>query len=573
MGFNKTPSIAVYGASQVGKSYLIANLLRKSDGTPFSVAGIDFIHEINPITWGSRATGIVTRFSSFSRNAELYSPEYPIIMRTLSVRDTILTLCEGYYHFLDDYSIPENTQIIAEDIYQRYLCEPVVPNSPLLAEDMLEMKSYFKKHIKAVQTFTNGNFFDKVALVADRIPIADYADVFSYLWNRDTTFTEFFAQILDVLSRLSFSRYLYLPVEAFLHKGDNNNSIISVECLWNLDNKSDSSFTDVMLRSSIHTQIADHDTHSCFTKISGVCKCLLCAACAEAIFHVDEDTVNSSSCYSFDDIPEESASKLTHLPIKKSFLRKMDILDFPGSSYLGFFRKSLSENKVLLNSIFFFSKNHYLFNKYNDDDTQNVLLYCHDYKPNAVKSIPYAIQEWVLNHVGDTPEKRAENIRSRGGIPPLFIVSTKFNVDMSESQNHFANEPTAILSRWVYRFTKALYKECLYADCCSDAANKSWVKDWTGDGIHFQNCFLLRDIKYSGEKGSRLYQGFATEGRETNRIISDEFYNSLRNSFCESSDVKFFFNDPALAWDVAASRNNDGTLYLIEKLSHLAEKL
>lgn len=557
---NDNPAVAAYGVSQVGKSYMMSSLLQKDDGSQFMVGGYNYISQMNPITKDTEATGVVSRFSSFSQNKSLYSPEHPVLMRTLSVSDIVLVLCEGYYKDLDDCDLPQDVQAISEAIYKRYINNPVVPNSPLHPEDLLEIKFYIGKYVNNAQAFAKSNFFDRIALVADKIPQTDFVNVFSNLWNQNPELTDLFTRILGLLAKLSYSRYIYLPAEALLHNGENQNTILSVECLNGIFDTSVSGTTDVVLRNA-----------GGFTTVPNVSKSMLCALCAEVMFYVEDDFINSSSSYCFDDMPQVSASKLSHKPIKKSILNKMDLLDFPGArSRGGQSKKKLTEVKIIC-MILLRGKVAYLFNKYSEDRILNVLLYCHDNKQNEVKSIPATIQEWVLNYVGETPEKRADNIRRTAGIPPLFYIATKFNIDMAEDQNPAANEPSALLGRWSSRFTKVLYKECLGADGCADAAGKSWVKDWTGEGVYFQNSYLLRDYKYSGDKGSRLYNGFATEGKETSRMISDEFYNRVRNSFCESGDARFFFRDPSLAWDVAASRNNDGALYIIEQISSIAE--
>ena len=74
---------------------------------------------------------------------------------------------------------------------------------------------------------------------------------------------------------------------------------------------------------------------------------------------------------------------------------------------------------------------------------------------------------------------------------------------------------------------------------------------------------------YSGEKASRLYSGFATEGCEQKLIMSKTFYDTMRESFCNNEATNSLFENPALSWDVAATRNNDGTLRILEKLNDL----
>ena len=60
------PVIALFGGSQVGKSYLIKNLL-SVEGKPFLIENnfqkYDFLKDINPPGVGAESTGVVTRFT------------------------------------------------------------------------------------------------------------------------------------------------------------------------------------------------------------------------------------------------------------------------------------------------------------------------------------------------------------------------------------------------------------------------------------------------------------------------------------------------------------------------------
>ncbi|MDT3366965.1 MAG: putative virulence factor, partial [Bacteroidota bacterium] len=164
----ENPAIAAYGKSQVGKSYLMSNMLQQevtaADGSktikPFEVVAeggkkYNFINEMNPITTSTEATGVVTRFSSFSRNPGRYSTKYPILMRSLSVMDITLILCDGYFNDVDDYTTDGRAEINeqADAIYRRYAQRDPLPFSPITPDDVLEMKFYFRKYINNAQDF------------------------------------------------------------------------------------------------------------------------------------------------------------------------------------------------------------------------------------------------------------------------------------------------------------------------------------------------------------------------------------------------------------------------------------
>ncbi len=55
--------------------------------------------------------------------------------------------------------------------------------------------------------------------------------------------------------------------------------------------------------------------------------------------------------------------------------------------------------------------------------------------------------------------------------------------------------------------------------------------------------------------------------------IGKEYYELMRRTFIESEHVKQFFNNPELAWDVCATMNNDGSLYIIQNLTKIAETM
>ena len=86
------PAAALYGESQVGKSYLISSLLSE-EGNPFSITGENnvmhnFIEEINPPGGGSESTSLVSRFSV---NYKPVNHKFPV-KAILPVSYTHLTL-------------------------------------------------------------------------------------------------------------------------------------------------------------------------------------------------------------------------------------------------------------------------------------------------------------------------------------------------------------------------------------------------------------------------------------------------------------------------------------------------
>lgn len=555
------PGIAAFGKSQVGKSYLISCLLQ-DNGKPFMVkttkGDYNFVFRINPPSeegGGRESTGVVTRFSSYNRTPELYSPEYPVMVKTFTVSDIVSILADSYFNDFGNYTTKGECEIIEIIDYYRSkyshmqpIHEPVV-----LADDVLNLKEYFLKHINNAQVFNKTPFFDHLAMLIENIPAEDYASVFSVLWNNDSNLTKLFNRLFNTLSQFDFAEYVYLPIDAVLHDDIKENTIMSVQCLKQLFTTTEYT-TDVYVRNNGKFE----------QRGAGIPKSDICAICSEVIFKIEDEFLNSSGSYCLDNVAPEVSSKIGHDEIKMTMLRSNDLLDFPGARAREQEDvRKLTEDSVLLNC-FLRGKVAYLFNKYNTDKTINILLYCHHNKDNDVTSLYKLLQDWVTEYVGKTPKARKEKIEQTK-VSPLFYIGTMFNLDMTLGIGAVASED-AVDQRWIGRFDTVMNKQCFHTDTVD------WVNNWTDEGVGFKNSYVLRDYKFSGPK-SGLYKGFEESHREQEMIMSKEYYQMMRTSFIKNSYVKQLFQDPEVAWDVTASINNDGALYIMENLSEVAQRM
>lgn len=560
------PAIAAYGESQVGKSYMMNCILQK-DGKPFLIEAnsqkYNFIEEMNPKTKNTEATGVVTRFTSFNHSPQRYSAKYPIMMRCFSVADVIMVISDGYYLDIQDFTTFSEAEIdeMGQNIYDKYKDYPQISTSPIQADDLLDIKAYYNKHLNSAQTFLHTSFFDKVALVADRIPEQDWFEVFPILWHKKPEQTKLFTKLTGTLKRFKYAEYVYLPVEALLHDGINENTVMSVDCLNELFIESPRYFTDVYLREGDN-----------YEKLSGLTKSEVCAVCAEIIVKIDPTYIGNIDSYCLDGITDENVkAKLTKGGVTVDILKDNDLLDFPGArSRQKKETVTMSDPKQLI-MVLLRGKVAYLFNKYNSLKLINVLLFCHHGTKTEVSEIPLLLKDWVMNNVGETMEKRKRTLELTGGISPLFYVGTKFNIDMEYSAENVENSINGLNGRWQQRFEKVLYNECFNAGGNLDAEGKPLFLNWIRSGEHFMNSYILRDYKFSGPLSSKLYGDEKTS--EKRMLIPKEHYDNLRSTFCGSEFVKRFFSDPALSWDVCASIDNDGSLYIIENLSKVATRL
>ena len=573
------PGIAAFGESQKGKSYLIGNLLQNQK-KPFMVRSgetgeeVNFVMNINPIGDKKEATGVVTRFTSFGPDDNRFNAKFPVIIKLFSAANLVTILADSYYSDILDYKSYAESEIeeFSSRILATYAEAPEQPAPPITEDDILEIKNYLSKFAKApTQALQRSSYFDNLARVIRRVPFDKLDDVLQYLWHENRIITKLFNRLTETLSRLGNAREIYTSLEAMRHYGDNRNTMMSVDCLNELDLKEGQRMTDVYLRRG--------DT---FTPVKDVPKCEICALCAETVFRIDDKYLSDTEYYAAEqpagengNIPAESMRKLG-AGVDKTLLDKMDLLDFPGArnrlkikeDFLDkYIEKEGASNAV---QMLLRGKVAFLFNNYNESRTINILIFCHDNEQNAVTDLYNMVDSWVNKYVGDSPERRRATVDRYHGISPLFVVGTKFNIDMIEKDNPEHNNMTSLNQRWDGRFMKVLYTQIFKAD------SVTWFNNWTASGETFKNTYMLRDFKYSGCTGSgnNLYEGYLetdSEPREERMKLSQQFYNDLRNSFIANASVKKFFADPALAWDAAATRNNDGALYIISNLTRASE--
>lgn len=564
------PGIAAFGQSQVGKSYLMNCILKNGDGA-FLVDAEDgrhnFVDEINPIGEGSEATGVVTRFSSYSRNENEYDVKYPIRMTVLSVRDMISVICDTYFNEFDDYTTLGETEVLqlCADWKQQYSDRNTIPRPLLTADDILNIKYYFRKHINNAQVYSvKTPFFDTLALIIDKIPQEECVKIFSILWNNNEEYTKLFTRSLDILKRLDFKETVYLPIQAVLHNGTKEDTIMSVSCLKLL-------YTD---KEDQYTTIAYSKDGDRWTQLGTFSKCELCAVCSEVIIKIGKDFITTSGAFDLQMFSETSSADLStklsealangicrkekdtiHLDVLKS----ADLLDFPGARARGnMLLMQIKDHDNLMYS-FLRGKVAYLFNKYNEEKIINILLFCHHHKNVEAPQMWQLLDEWVKEYVGDTPERRKEYI-DQIGVPPLFHIGTMWNLNLQNPDNETVGKTDkSISSRWKERFVTQLIEGCF--------KKADWVSNW--DGHEFQNCYMLRDYKFS----TPIYDGWEKNKKETNLAIDLDYYKRMRTLFIKSNEEHHLFSNPELSWDISSSQNNDGSLYILLQLAKVSAKI
>ena len=515
------PVMAVFGASQVGKSYLIKSLL-SSESEPFLIKygdkSFDFLKDINPPGTGAESTGIVTRFSI---DNVVKFQDFPIKVKLLSPKDILIIILDAYFLDLKEITSFINRNDIEVHIKKLELAKDEFKQNVLSEYDVLEIKSYFENHLSKHSIIFEGlnetRFFERIARIIGYFDKDMWVQIFGILWNKNEDLTQLFNRLINHLHQVNYAKTGFLPIESVLR---GHGEILDVKNLLNLN--ADSAYITFKSDNGEECQIN---------------KTYLSSLISELIFTIPEELKN-----------------------KKEFLENSDLLDFPGArTRLGIEANSIHKN---ISQMLLRGKVSYLFNKYTDDFSINNLLFCINDKQLEINELSYLLFNWISRNIGKTVEERTYSLADVE-IPPLFVIFTFFNNQLrydTTNDEGFLTNSEVLNNKWQTRFIRFFENEIV-----TNARN--WHKKWSLSSGSFKNFYLLRDYKYSDD----TYAGFENEGRELK--IRDErvsFLQALKESFTNFGFVKEHFRNPQKSWDEATALNKDGSNLIIENLAKVS---
>lgn len=534
------PAAALYGESQVGKSYLIKNLL-SLPGEEFKVTDpgsgktYDFLESINPKGDQTEATSVVTRFTI---DPLFKDPRFPVTMQLLSPKDLVLFLCDSYFSDISDHRYNPRKEEIESRIgalANEFGSKPEAQQA-LTEDDLYDIQEYLEQFFnRATYLFKDARFWQTAAAFIGNVPPNQWYRVFQIIWGELRPFNDIFNRMVAELERLGFSETVYVAFDAVLR---DYGTILHVARLREL--QQGPVYEDVSeknYRPEVDVQLL-RPSGALETKVN---KSMLCALCKELILQVDKGLAS-------------------HMP----FLNHSDLLDFPGArSRLENRESSITDEHVDL--MVLRGKVSYIFNKYSGDRLISNLLFCNKDAKIEVKYIPALLDKWISDFIGRDAGERTESLRSTS-IPPIFIIFTFFNNDLRFNEKN--DTPEKLDEKWIKRFRTIFANEIV-------TNNFNWHTQWTTPKPAFQNFYLLRDFTHSRE----LYTGYAKEGKETGFAdihFKDKFtdatdyYNQLRKSFLENEFVRDHFKSPEESWEEAATPNKDGSDLIIRNLTQVS---
>lgn len=519
------PVIAVFGGSQVGKSYLIKNLLSKK-GQPFVIKNnskeYDFLKDINPPGVGAESTGVATRFTVTN---EVKFEDFPIKIKLLSPKDILIIILDSFFLDLKKITSFVNSKALDAHI-KNFESNYATTKQTVLSEyDILEIKDYFENHLSKHTILFEGlnesRFFERIGKIIDGFEFQEWNAIFAILWNKNEHLSSLYSKLTSSLSLLNFDALAYLNFKEVL-RGEGE--ILDVKRLKEL------------YTCEKHTTIKKESGSEIALNLS-----IITALTAELVFSIPDELTDS-----------------------KEFLKNSDLLDFPGArSRLAIEIEDI--NTDLIPDMLLRGKVSYLFNKYSDDFNINNLLFCTNDQKNEVNEIPTLLFNWITKNVGGNAPDR-NNALKNATIPPLFVIFTFFNNQLKYDTTNdfeFANDAQKLNYKWDTRFNRFFENEIV-------TQTKDWHIDWTKEQQNFKNFYLLRDFKYSTDS----FDGFEEVGCEVK--IKEEkipFLQQLKESFLNFKFVQNHFESPIDSWDVATNLNSDGSELIIENLTQVSNNL
>jgi hypothetical protein len=520
-------SIAVYGASQSGKSFLVAHLAAPPSGGSAGFersaavlphardAGIPFL-EINP-TGGRESTGLVTRFTT---RPIVGDRKYPVLVRLLSVLDIIKILASCYF---TDMEQSEEGPLELEKI-EKLLTEVKVgrstPTLGLSGDDVYELKDYCQRwqHLRNnVKVLNAAQYWERVADQAERIDINALAKLLEVLWGGIAAFTAIFRKLLVGLEQLGFSGEVQCGLDALLPRVDPRDrdkplTIIDVDTLKRL------------LGAAAEPLQVRHTSG-----VATLDRPVITALAAELVLNIHGET--------------------------RPFLKRLDLLDFPGARTRGDTKRGKLEEEGEPESLFLRGKVAHLFERYRDEYDLTSMILCVGPSVQEVRTMPRLVNEWVEATHGDTPDKR------RDADTSLFLVLTQFDRQFVRQTGSDAD--AELSDRWINRINATV------ADFLARDGN--WTRDWH-PGHAFKNLFWYRN-PFVDQRHLFDYEEGAGQKRETAlRRDMSEYVTKMHAHYHKVDLIRRHFADPEKAWLEVMTPNDGGISYLADAIASISTK-
>jgi len=521
------PTIAIFGRSQQGKSYLVNNILGdesnklKMCSNDANEQEYDFMADFNPIGGGSEATGLVTRFSYSNNTVNLL----PVKLKIFRPIEIFIILSESYLADIQSKTYEPTNELIRKHLDKLLEYYSSTDQSMITEDDVYEFEEYLNKMFcnnAYLKPFSEGgaDYWRTVADNIYKIPVQNWVEVFKPLWGCQEQISSLASKLIDGVNSLNYNETITGGFDLLLRgKGE----LLNVTTKMSLQKDNGSFSCLVNLNNGDRVEIGNS---------------LLSAITAEVILNIPEESIKD----------------------EVNFLKETDLLDFPGARAREAFSEVNLSKKQIYENLLIRGKVSYLFNMYTQNYGINNLFTCFKEDQTEDKTLPPLINSWIEFNIGKDKKEREQSLKNTS-IPPLYVILTFWNknLEFPKNQNNSLSDIEAI---WYQRFDRRVKSDVFDNQF-------TWGDEWT-ETSKFKNYYLLRDFTFSDD----TFTGFEQTGKEISvREDRSEYYTQLKESFINSAYTKSLFENPEESWNETATPNNDGINSILTSVNKTANNI
>ena len=211
------PAVAVFGASQAGKSYLVSSLATKPGQSLYAYyqkENLNFLTDMNP-QGGNESTGLVSRFTT--RRIKTIQENMPVPLRLLSAIDIIKILTNTS---IEDFKVKDNeiNEEKIQNLFQSikpFMQEKIV-NMIIDIDDIEILYEYIKKEYHDHHRFESlrETYWQQLKKIVPFLSVQECVVLFSPLWNGLNQFTNLAKNLFTVLSSLGKTEKVFCGTDA-----------------------------------------------------------------------------------------------------------------------------------------------------------------------------------------------------------------------------------------------------------------------------------------------------------------------------------------------------------------------
>jgi hypothetical protein len=512
---------AAYGASQVGKSLFMGQVLRPVSGDYCPIGGdetlgepayfknLSFDNDLNPQCGSQEATALVTRFTTKDRIGAGVSPNFPVMVRALTRAEWLRVMARGFHA---ECKTPARTwqqnelEEFFEDLFRSY---PGTDVDRRWRMDLLDAFSYMRnvdrRGFQATEAVING--------LLSRYPLTEegyVATAAGLFWDNWDSLTAMFVRIAAFLKRITLGEH---DPAIFTHWAGVR-----------------------FLLDSQRSKVYDRPTSQLWKHVAWNDIYLT----PREKYYVMEYRPDSGMGTEELETIQAGMLELV-IPILphrlsddwRKVIEQMDFLDVPGMRAVrtGIEQGKRTEANTLEEQMEIVKRGKvsYLFERYVDElQIQTLFLLLRGGNLEVKAQMKYHVEKWGRARYGEKtwPHKVQDD------IPALFVGMTGLDEE-------FRN--------------REIYAEKLLYDTRLNSLLDTLgtvLTDFGGKGKYFTNTYPIR------------YPGTWDTNQEQRTSEDPEKWIRARKAFLESDMVKLYVRDPALRWDTAM-RDGDGGQSLI----------